>query len=197
MLTTSFTPAVLIMPYVIKTAGVILGTGIFVIGMLVSLWGLNFMSEIMNKHQVYNYSRLTEKSLGSKFAYGCMEVFVILYELGVIIGNQIILAQLILQIFDDAGVDIPLRELGVLLVVNIVIIYPLSLIRSMGAFRYAALLAVFALVYLTISCIIQFPFFASTNAWENIVWFNVDIEFFNVLNITVFTFFCHTNLAAL
>ncbi len=87
MLTTSFTPAVLIMPYVIKTAGVILGTGIFVIGMLVSLWGLNFMSKTMNKHQVYNYSRLTEFSLGSKFAYGCMEAFVILYELGVIIGN--------------------------------------------------------------------------------------------------------------
>jgi hypothetical protein len=76
-----------------------------------------------------------------------------------------------------------------LFIINVGLILPLSLLRNLGALRYAALIAIIVLSFITLVTLIELPMYAIEHKFENVVYVNVNIHFFDAVNLSVFTYF--------
>lgn len=65
-----------------------------------------------------------------------------------------------MEIFYLMGAGFVHEEILLLFVVNIAIINPFSLMRSVSGFRFAALLAIGSITYIVVLVIIEFPLYS-------------------------------------
>jgi len=79
----------------------------------------------------------------------------------------------------------------VALPLTVFIMFPLSLLRDMNAFRYAGLASLVAMVYTGLVLAIEAPFYYQENQESSqIYWAYMDVNFFTACSITFFAYTC-------
>ena len=182
-------------PTILKYAGVFLGLIIIVgCGFLVYL-SLHTVAKCADNYKIYHYPSVARKMLGNKWAF-LLELAIILNGYGLIIALNIIVGSLIpsilssFTIHEDKLIE---RDLAMILL-NAVVIVPLGLMRNLGALRYKALFNVTCLTFIMFVVIIELPFFAEENNYNDTKYFTVDMNFFSAFSLGLFAYLCHQNL---
>jgi len=74
------------------------------------------------------------------------------------------------------------------------LIGPISFFRDLSRLRFAGLVGIGALVYVTLVIFIEFPFFAKVNDFGDTRVADMNLNFFTSFSISLFAFVCHTNI---
>ena len=79
------------------------------------------------------------------------------------------------------------------LLVATLILFPLCLLKDMGALNIGSFLLIIAIVYTALIILIEFPFYYSANHKQNeIVWYVLDWDMFDTFAYTIFAYECHS-----
>lgn len=182
-------------PNILLDAGVILGLGIIILcGFLVYL-SLMVVAKCADKYKIYHYPSVAREMLGNKWAV-LLELAIIFNGYGLIVALNIIIGSLIPDILGSFGFhkDAALTRDLAMVCLNILVVTPLGLMRNLGALRFKAMFNVTCLSFIMLVVIIELPFFAQDNNYENVNYAKVDINFFNAFALGLFAYLCHQNI---
>jgi amino acid permease len=75
--------------------------------------------------------------------------------------------------------------------VSLVILFPVCMLRGVDSLRYATMISIGAIIYVSIILLILLPFHLNDESVKvNIVYFKFDMNFFKAFGITFFAFYC-------
>ena len=75
----------LTMPFIFMQCGIIIGVIIVIAGALINLFSYRILVDAVTRFKIYNYGKLAKALIGKK-TYKMVEVFILIYSLGIIIG---------------------------------------------------------------------------------------------------------------
>ncbi len=99
---------------------------------------------------------------------------------------------------DFLGKDIKEYRTTHIMGLSICIIFPLCLLESLSALRYATLLSLASIAYTSLLVIVELPMYwkNATGRLSKVVYFNLDRDFFSAVGITFFSFVSQTSFYA-
>lgn len=161
-----------------------------------SLFSLNILVDASEKHNIYYLPQLVDKLYGKSLGT-LSEVLIILYELGILTGLQVVLGQLAPEVLSQLGISWNMDALRVLsmIVFNLVVMLPLSLYKDLGSLITVSLLGVVGLCYVGLCIMVEFPFFVASHGFNGIEFVNLNKFILPTVTICLMNYFCHTNLA--
>ena len=184
----------LALPFAVKSCGVVLGIGLIVAFFFMSVYTgrLIVRCAMPPINGGLSYAALARASFGHRGEI-LVEVFIILFTLGAIVGYLVILGDVLTPYINLLfAID---RRL-VVLFFGLFICFPLSTLRKMSMLRFTSFAGLFFIVYLviliTVSSIVGFdaPDFDSSR----IVLVSLDGQFLTVLPVVAFAFSFHANV---
>lgn len=184
----------LALPFAVKSCGVVLGIGLIVAFFFMSVYTgrLIVRCAMPPINGGLSYAALARASFGHRGEI-LVEVFIILFTLGAIVGYLVILGDVLTPYINLLfAID---RRL-VVLFFGLFICFPLSTLRKMSMLRFTSFAGLFFIVYLVIlisvSSIVGFdaPDFDSSR----IVLVSLDGQFLTVLPVVAFAFSFHANV---
>jgi sodium-coupled neutral amino acid transporter 10 len=174
-----------------------LSLGLLVIGLsgFVSRMSLNILVRTVAKTQIYEYSKLVEHYYSKAWAT-LLEVFVITYELGMLIGLQVVLSDILPVLLGAFGVTArPVVSGRVSIVLlNLLVMTPLSMCRSLSSLQYISLSGILGICYVTLVTCAEFPFFYEEHGFEGLNLLDINGEFLVSVPICLSMYFSHTNI---
>lgn len=186
----------LTLPLIFERQGIFLAILILFFSCICCYVGILNISLTAESYKCYEYSALVEKVLGKNMKM-IFDNTLILYVFGTLIGYQVMVGNFIPSIFHSINIsfDPDLERIIVMVAVNILIMIPLGLLRTLTALRFASLLSAMTLIYISILIISEFPFYAKDHSYDNIEYFKLDLSILPSFNICLYSFTCHTNVA--
>ena len=158
---------VLALPYVFRLSGYVLGIIFILIGAVAAVWSLKIIAYVAVENNINSFSVMANKAGGAVLEKS-LSWMIILYYLGSCIGYQIMITSLLKYFLQQTGVkgdivDPKSMLLGVYQAIplSLFILFPMSLLRDMSAFRYISLASIFSLSYMGIVLIIDLPSYYS------------------------------------
>ena len=95
----------------------------------------------------------------------------------------------------NINLDPEIERYLVMIAANIVLMMPLSLMRTLTSLRFVSILSALTLAYITLLIIIEFPFYMSHNSYDSLDYFHFNLSILPSFNICLYSFTCHTNVA--
>ena len=147
-------------PTILLEVGIVLGLGIIIGCAFLIYFSLMIIAKCAQKYKIYHYPSVVREMLG----YRCeilLELAIICNGFGLIVALNIVAGALIPDILSSIGVHLgnDLERTLMMIILNIVVVTPLSIIRNLGALQFKALFNVGCLVFIVIIVICEFPFF--------------------------------------
>lgn len=180
-----------------KENGLILGLlGIF-LGCFVAQFTLKIVAKAADEFKLYDYQAIVE-SLTSHRAAFILEISIIVYEIGVLIGLQVILGELMPSIWDAFGIRVSsqISSRVSIVVLNLGVMTPLSLLRKLTTLQYISLFAIVGIVYVTVLSVIEYPFFYEENKFGGIEYAYFSGNFLSSIPICILMYFGHSNICS-
>ena len=186
----------LTLPLVFERQGIVLALILLFIACFCAYLGVLNISYTAEHFKCYGYSDLVGKVLGKNMKL-IFDNTLILYVFGSIIGYQVMVGSFVPSIFSSLNINLDpsLERYIVMIITNIVLMMPLSLMRTLTSLRFISILSALTLVYITLLIIIEFPFYISHNSYDNLKYFHFDLGMLPSYNICLYAFTCHTNVA--
>ena len=183
-------------------AGIILGPLMLLTIAMISYLGVVFVTTAADRYKLYTYVEIVDKTLGpviyKQKAKLILQLNVIVYGFGSLIGYQILVGTFVPSIFASLGVEgDSASTLRIILMVALCsgVIFPLALFTNLTAFRFTSLLGTFSIIFLTFVVVCEFPFFISQNNYsQDLVLFNIDRFIFSAFSVCLYAYSCHINL---
>jgi amino acid permease len=196
LISTAIGAGCLTLPLVFMRQGILLGLFLLVFCCGCSYVGIMNISTAAENFQCYEYSGLVEKVLGMKWKH-MFDNVLILYVFGTLIGYQVMVGNFVPSIFASLNLSFePAVERYVIMTAaNLLIMTPLGLMRTLTSLRFMSLVSGLTLLYIALLIIIEFPFFAKHNSYDNIRLFDISLSVIPSFNICLYAFTCHTNVA--
>lgn len=191
---TAIGSACLFLPVLLNFSGVVLGVLLIFGAGLVNLISLSIVAKAANTASQYDFATLVLQLLGPKFSF-FLEVFVMLYEIGILIGFQVVIGMLLPVLFNNVGLNIsPIISRNVFMVaLNIGVMLPLSFGKQLSKLAKLSLIGFFGILYIALVLIVEFPFFHADHGLHGLVLAAANPKLVNTVTISLQTFFCHTN----
>lgn len=186
----------LTLPLVFSHLGIILGTMVLIFACFCSYMGILNIRTAAENFQCYEYAGLVDKVLGKKMKI-IFDNAVILYAFGTVIGYQVMVGKLIPSIFTSLNIsfEADLERIIIMVAANLILMMPLSLMRTLTSLRFMSILSALTLAYIAILIIAEFPFYAKEHSYDNVAIFTPYLGILPSYNICLYSFTCHTNVA--
>jgi sodium-coupled neutral amino acid transporter 11 len=191
---TAIGSACLFLPVLLSFSGVILGVLLIFGAGLVNYLSLSIIAKAANSTGKYDFAMMVEELLGSKFSF-FLEVFVMLAEIGVLIGFQVVIGMLLPAFFDNLGLEVSAivaRDVC-MVALNLLVMLPLSFGKELTKLAKLSLIGVFGILYIALLLIVEFPFFHADHGFHGLVLAVANPRLLVTITIALQTFFCHTN----
>lgn len=165
-------------------------------GAFSSYYGLMGISLAADKHKIYNYPVLARKVLGNRWG-NILDVTIILYVYGTLIGYQIMIGTFVPSISKSLGLEEneSQERIIVMCVACVGIMIPLGMFKELSSFRFVSMLSGFTLLYITVLIIAEFGIFVNHNNFARVNYFDININIFSGYAFCLYSFTCHTNIA--
>jgi len=196
LVSTAIGAGCLALPVAFRFLGVILGTIMLLFASFCAYMGLMGVSLAGHKYRIYNYPDLVKHVLGSFWGY-FLELTIITYVYGTLIGYQIMIGIFVPNICSSVGIKVDSQEERMIAMVgaNVLVMAPLALFRQLSSLRVVSLLSALALVYITVIVVAEFPYFVNQNDFSEVDLFKVDSNIFSGFAFCLYSFACHTNVS--
>mmetsp|Transcript_19962 Transcript_19962/g.36954 ORF Transcript_19962/g.36954 Transcript_19962/m.36954 type:complete len:417 (-) Transcript_19962:5970-7220(-) len=191
---TAIGSACLFLPVLLNFSGVVLGVLIIFGAGLVNYLSLSIIARACDSVSQYNFATMVVTLLGHKFSV-FLQIFVMLYEIGILIGFQVVIGMLLPALFSNMGVPIPAivaRDVF-MVALNIGVMLPLSFGKELSKLAKLSLIGFFGILYIALVLIAEFPFFHADHGLHGLVIAAVNPRLVSTITISLQTFFCHTN----
>ena len=181
------------LPLAVYNCGIVLGGFMIIIGGL-TCGVFNYILVLASDYTCeYTYVGVTERlyGLGLKRV---LEVSSFLYAFGIICAYQAIVAEFLNSFLHSIGIihdpEFEHSRVLVIVVLNMILIMPLSLFNELKSLRYASTISVIACLYITFVVLAQTPAYIASNASisEEITYFNFSVYTVDALSITIFAY---------
>jgi amino acid permease len=161
----------------------------------VSQLTLKIIAKAADSFKLYDYQALVETLTSHKVAL-VLEISIILYEIGVLIGLQVILGEMMPSIWSAFGVHVSsqISSKVSIVVLNFAVMTPLSLIRRLTTIQYVSLFAIVGIVYVTVLSFVEYPFFFEENKFDGIEYAHFSNSYLSSIPICILMFFGHSNV---
>ncbi|CAG9314198.1 unnamed protein product [Blepharisma stoltei] len=184
---------VLSLPLAVYTCGLALGMDLLIIGGLICSFYYKILIKASDMTKQYTHAGIAEALFGFYFKRG-LEIGIILHCFGVVCAYQAIMSSFLCSVLHSFGVlaqpdDDQLRVTAIILI-NIFVIFPLSLFKEFSALRYASSISVISCIYITLVILFQTPAYLATNPgfMNNIKLFDFNIYVVDAMSITLFAY---------
>ena len=196
LISTAIGAGCLTLPLVFERHGIILGFMLLCFACLCSYTGIINISEAAEEYKCYEYAALIEKVLGRKWKI-LFDNTLILYAFGTIIGYQVMVGEFVPSIFSSLNIsfDESFEKYVIMSVACVFIMIPLGLMRTLTSLRFMSILSALTLAYISLLILIEFPFYARHNTYDNIELFRPNLTLLPSFNVCLYAFTCHTNVA--
>mmetsp|Transcript_30636 Transcript_30636/g.30263 ORF Transcript_30636/g.30263 Transcript_30636/m.30263 type:complete len:359 (+) Transcript_30636:224-1300(+) len=165
-------------------------------GAFSSYYGLIGIALAADKHKNYNYPNLVRTILGNRWGM-IMDVTIILYVYGTLIGYQIMIGTFVPSIAKSFDIHTSPEETRIVIMCAscVFIMIPLGLMKNLSSFRFVSMLSAFTLVYITLLLICEFYLFERHNNFGKVEYFDMNVNIFSGYAFCLYAFTCHTNIA--
>ena len=206
---TALGAGILSLPTVFGNSGLCLGIIYVLLGAGLGVFGMQLLIASANRMDISNFSQLVREVLGYKQSK-ILQLVIVLYAFGCLLAYLIVIKDAFASIF--RGLDIqtyPFNDENMTLTFFVAIFaFPLSLLRNLSSLRYASLVSVLAILYVTVAIFIESvhcsesfdnPAKCHLNNWtkanfDSIDLFIIDENVFKSLTLTFFAYTAHTNI---
>lgn len=206
---TTIGAGVLLLPYVFKTAGIILGVILLFIAAILSALTLHLIHMSWIKVQQFDSKRIDYEDLGD-YLYGkwmgyLVKLSVLIINFGACISYLIIMNHLILPVIlfflneDTAKIleDSDLFSAAITIILSIPGII-LSCLPSIGDLRFFSYISTFSMIFFVIMVIIGLiTNYNDTSKSGTIRWFSLNWDLVPLLGVVTLAFACHTNMCSI
>jgi len=141
---------VLTLPFAVQSTGLTLGATLLVVFAALSGVSLMLLYECMRIIGADSYAALAKTLYPGPRMWGCVEVLQALYSYGACVGYLGI-------VIDELEIVTGYNDRIVLLLGVGLVVYPLSLMKSMSALSFTSMLAIMCVSYLSVVLLIRFP----------------------------------------
>mmetsp|Transcript_21978 Transcript_21978/g.40116 ORF Transcript_21978/g.40116 Transcript_21978/m.40116 type:complete len:369 (+) Transcript_21978:283-1389(+) len=197
LILTALGPEQLLGAALLKINGLFLGLfGIF-FGCFVAQYTLQIIAKAADEYRLYDYQALVEMLTSHKAAL-LLEISIILYEIGVLIGLQVILGELMPSIWSAFQIHVSkdISSKVSVVVLNFALMTPLSLLKKLTTLQYVSLFAIVGIVYVTVLSLIEYPFFYEENKFDGINYAHFSGNFLSSIPICILMYFGHSNICS-
>lgn len=180
-----------------KYNGLFLGLFGIIFGCFVAQHTLKIIAKAADTYKLYDYQGIVETLISHRAAF-ILEVSIILYEIGVLIGLQVILGELMPSIWDAFGLHVPheISSKVSVVVLNFSLMTPLSLLRKLTTLQYVSLIAILGIAYVTLLSLIEYPFFYEENHFNGIEYAHFSGNFLSSIPVCILMYFGHSNICS-
>lgn len=205
LVSTSLGVGVLALPYAMHQAGLLNGVVALVAGGVICWWFLLVLIEASYHLHADEFAETVQLSFGKSGAK-LFQLFFIIYIIGCLINYQIttasfmtsLLVQMGFFIEDASYAQTNFTDFRVIVIVicNVLCIFPVSLAKSMYHLRHTTFLIVGVVIYTAIIVIVQAPsYIAHAEAThQGIMYYCFNPTIFSTFAVMVFAYNCNTNL---
>jgi len=138
-------------------------------------------------------------AIGGKKLINIYNIIIIFTVFGALVGYQVIIAGLVQRILKNfGGTDTENLRTYHIIALSVFIVFPVCLLKSVSMLRYATILSIFSISYMTIIILIELPYYWSKGlvSFNDIVWVKLNPSFFSAFGITFFSFASQTSFYA-
>lgn len=184
---------VLSLPLAVNTCGLALGSSVLIISGFICSFYYRILIQASDYTREYTHAGIAEFLFGRYFKRA-IEIGIILHSFGVICAYQAIMSGFINSVLFSFGVlEHPNNEtfrVYSIIILNLIIIFPLSLFKDFSALRYASAISVFVCFYITGIIVFQTPSYMSKNVnfSENLKFFDLNMNVVDTLSICLFAY---------
>jgi amino acid permease len=156
---------------------------------------LKIIAKAADEFKLYDYQAIVEALTSHKVAL-VLEISIILYEIGVLIGLQVILGDMMPSVWSAFGVHVSsqISSKVSVVVLNLAVMTPLSLIRKLTTIQYVSLFAIVGIVYVTVLSLVEYPFFYEENKFDGIEYAYFSNNYLSSIPICILMYFGHSNV---
>ena len=185
-------------PNILLEIGIVLGLGMIIGCGFIIYFSLMIIAKCAYKYKIYHYPSVAREMLGYRWAI-LLELAIICNGYGLIVALNIISGSLIPEILSSIGVhwENNLGRTLIMIILNVVVVTPLSIMRNLGALRFKALFNVTCLTFIVIIVTCQFPFFWGENDHNQANYTSLDSGFFTAFSLGLFAYLCHQNVTTI
>ncbi|CAG9321592.1 unnamed protein product [Blepharisma stoltei] len=196
LISTAIGAGCLTIPLIFKWLGITLGLFMIFMGAFSSYYGLIGIALAADKHRNYNYPNLVRTILGKNWGL-LMDITIILYVYGTLIGYQIMIGTFVPSIARSLSINTSPDETRIVIMCAscIFIMIPLGLMKNLSSLRFVAMLSAFTLVYITFLLVSEYYFFEEHNNIGEVNYFDINVNVFSGYAFCLYAFTCHTNIA--
>ena len=188
---------VLCLPYVLSLCGWALGILFIFIGAIAATWSNQILAELAVQENLPNLSKLVSKA-GGQYLEKSLSFMILIYMFGSCVSYQIIITSLFKYVCSKFGMSDDLTSddnhtisAYQAIPTAIFILFPMSLLKDMSAFRHVSLASIGALMYTGVVLIIELPSYYdqfSVGALNEPAYW--DLNIFKGCSMTFFAYTC-------
>mmetsp|Transcript_34317 Transcript_34317/g.60078 ORF Transcript_34317/g.60078 Transcript_34317/m.60078 type:complete len:438 (-) Transcript_34317:712-2025(-) len=192
---TAIGPEYLFSCAILKFNGLIIGLALVMLLAFVSRYSLNILVRASDEHKIYNYPHLVEHLLGSRHS-NFLECAIILYEVGMLIGLQVMLGDIMPLVIESFGANIDRHFSGAMSMIffNLAVMTPLGMFRDLTSLQYVSFSGIIGISYITLVTFAEFPFFVHDHGLTGIHFARLSGEFLVSVPLCLLLYFGHTNV---
>lgn len=186
---------VLSLPYVLRLCGWGMGIIYIAIGALAGVWSNRLLVYRACEYNLVSYSKLCKKAGGAKLER-LLNVSILLYVIGALIGYQIMIASMLSYSVVEFGVDKDFAKSKtfatiISVPVSIFILFPLCIMRDLSSLRYVSIASLGALIYTVIILSIELPsYYRHFSKITDSKPFYFDLNLFTGSSMVFFSYTC-------
>lgn len=179
------------LPLAVYRCGLLLGTVMLFMGGYTCAIYYKIIVQAADVTQEKTYVRVVEQLYGKVWS-SLLQVFLIVYSIGMLCSYQAMIGQLLNSVFHSIGVFFtPTGEVHRLIIIcgiNLFVLFPLSLLRQLSSLRYAAVISVISAFYIAAVILLQTPayLYEKQEVWSHLKWVNLDHHVLDAICITLF-----------
>ncbi|CAG9310253.1 unnamed protein product [Blepharisma stoltei] len=181
------------LPYAVHKCGLLLGIFFILFSGLTCSFYYKILINAVDKTKETTYIGIVAALLG-KTPQKIIQISLIIYSIGILCSYQAMIAQFLDSLLHSINI-IPSEygdycKIPITLIINLFVLFPLSLYRRLSSLRYTSIISVTTIIYISAIVFIQTPSYLSRKYefWEHFNWINFDYGAVNGLCIILFAF---------
>ena len=190
---------VLALGYIFVLSGWLLGLLLLLTGYVASTWSNLLLAQMAEKHKLKNLDEVAFKTGGVCFRK-FLQILIITYVFGVLIGYQIFMQQLVQYVLSQLKVNRDfvnsfLCRVVISVPIAALLLFPLSMKRDISSLTFASLASMGALLYTLLVLLGEVTFYFEENKSSAIIHMYVfDLNIFTSFSLVFFAFTCQMQL---
>ena len=195
LISTSMGAGVLALPFVLKQAGLVIGTMLVAIAGLLALVTMTIIMRASSRLDCKTYGKLVGACAGT-WAQEAFDIVLFVYINGAMVAYFIFLGDFLTVVMNQFGAPVLFQQRWFIMLIGVGIGIPMCMPRKLSALRNVTPLSTFALLMLSFTAVVYAPqlHIDSIASGEQVQMASITWSLIPSFNICMFSFLCHNNV---